>query len=172
MQDKTVRGLLKSEKLDWETPNWLFDRYDRYFNFGLDVAASEKNHKCDRFFTEADNGLLQDWTSFKCNVWMNPPYGGNTEKWVKKAYDESLKGCLTVALLQAGVDRQWFQNYIYKPFHVNYICLEYRFPFVGTKVNCPFPMMIAMFYPPSLYYGKPTHDEFKEPVLSKFFKLN
>lgn len=45
----------------WETPQWLFDKLNRIFNFDLDVCANEENHKCERYFTEEDNGLSKNW---------------------------------------------------------------------------------------------------------------
>lgn len=50
-----------SVKNDWETPQELFDSLDSEFHFTLDAAASVSNHKLPRYFTEQDNGLLQDW---------------------------------------------------------------------------------------------------------------
>lgn len=45
----------------YSTPHALFNELDREFHFTLDACADEKNHKCDRYFTEEDNGLLQSW---------------------------------------------------------------------------------------------------------------
>lgn len=53
--------MFSSAKSDWETPQWLFDKLNERYHFTLDAAASEKNHKVRRYFTEEQNGLLQDW---------------------------------------------------------------------------------------------------------------
>lgn len=56
-----------SEKNDWETPQELFDALHAEFQFTLDAAASNFNHKLPHFYTEETNGLTQDWgggTSF------------------------------------------------------------------------------------------------------------
>ena len=45
----------------WETPQSVFDPLNAEFGFTLDVCASEANAKSDAYFTEADNGLMQDW---------------------------------------------------------------------------------------------------------------
>ena len=51
-----------SRKSDlWSTPQDLFDKLDEEFHFDLDLCASVFNHKCERYFTEQDNGLLQKW---------------------------------------------------------------------------------------------------------------
>ena len=54
-------SLHTSKKQDWVTPDWLFNKLDREFHFGLDAAASDLNHKCEKYFTEADDGLKQKW---------------------------------------------------------------------------------------------------------------
>ena len=53
--------LFSSNTDDWATPQDLFDALDAEFHFTLDPCSSEQNHKCDRYFTKEDNGLLHDW---------------------------------------------------------------------------------------------------------------
>ena len=51
-----------SSKTDaWATPPAFFRELDEEFNFNLDPCADEYNHKCDKYFTVKENGLLQDW---------------------------------------------------------------------------------------------------------------
>ena len=64
--------LFSSNKEDWETPQDLFNKLDQEFNFTIDVASSEENHKCNKYYTDKENGLIQDWS--KETVWCNPPY--------------------------------------------------------------------------------------------------
>lgn len=45
----------------WETPQNLFDELNSEFNFDLDPCATPENAKCERYFTLADNGLIQNW---------------------------------------------------------------------------------------------------------------
>ena len=52
--------LFSSNTDDWATPQDLFDALDAEFHFTLDPCSSEQNHKCDRYFTKEDNGLLHD----------------------------------------------------------------------------------------------------------------
>lgn len=49
-------ALFSSDKNFWETPQKLFDELDAEFHFTLDVAASDENHKCARYFTQSDDG--------------------------------------------------------------------------------------------------------------------
>lgn len=41
-----------SKKMDWETPQWLFDKLNSEFHFNIDICASDENAKCDKYFTE------------------------------------------------------------------------------------------------------------------------
>lgn len=51
----------------------MFDQLDREFHFDLDACASEKNHKCERYFTKEQDGLLQTWGGVK--FFAIPPMG-------------------------------------------------------------------------------------------------
>ncbi len=77
-------GLMFSSKTDkWATPQWFFDELDKEFCFTLDPCADEFNHKCEKYYTEEQNGLLQDWGGEV--VFCNPPYGNKeTGIWTKK----------------------------------------------------------------------------------------
>lgn len=53
--------LFSSKTDDWSTPQDLFDALDAEFHFTLDPCSNEQNHKCKKYFTKEDNGLLHDW---------------------------------------------------------------------------------------------------------------
>lgn len=53
--------MFSSKAMDWATPQDFFNQLDSEFHFTLDPCANEFNHKCDRYFTEADNGLTKSW---------------------------------------------------------------------------------------------------------------
>lgn len=74
------KQLFTSDKKYWETPQALFDELDKEFHFTLDAAASDKNHKCKKYYTERDNGLMQDWVVKQFSVIrrmakLRPEYG-------------------------------------------------------------------------------------------------
>lgn len=136
-------GLMFSSKTDlWETPKYLFDELNREFNFTIDVAANEDNHKCvtwlghwnDGSFT---NGLQHDWAG---TVWCNPPYGRGVGEWVKKAYESD---ATVVMLLPARTDTKWFHDYIYHKSEIRFI--KGRLKFGGCKNSAPFPSMVVIF---------------------------
>ena len=53
--------VMYSSKTDqWATPLDFFQEINAEFEFDLDPCADEENHKCERYFTKDQNGLLQD----------------------------------------------------------------------------------------------------------------
>lgn len=81
----------------------MFKKLDDEFKFTLDPCATKENAKCEKFFTIRENGLDQSWEGER--VFVNPPYGNQISKWVKKAYEERL-GAYVVMLLPARTDTQ------------------------------------------------------------------
>lgn len=106
------RGRWQGRGSDWATPKELFDEIDKEFHFTLDVCASDWNKKCERYFSEKENGLAQDWGKEIC--FMNPPYGKEIEKWMEKAYTSALKGATIVCLVPAATDTKWWHEYAMK----------------------------------------------------------
>lgn len=97
---------------DMATPPELFDPLNERFDFTIDVAASERNAKCERFYTPADDGLYRRWTGER--VWCNPPYS-SIGPWVVKATLEAnlvAEGAkLIVMLLPANrTEQRWWQR--------------------------------------------------------------
>lgn len=84
------RGLMTSDKEDWETPQRFFDSLNDKYHFTWDLAASESNHKCKNYLTKDDDALNQDWSKLQGNLFLNPPYGRHIKDWVKKSYESSL----------------------------------------------------------------------------------
>lgn len=54
-------ALFTSRKDDWSTPQDFFDKLNKEFHFTLDPCADSYNHKCDKYFTKEQDGLVQDW---------------------------------------------------------------------------------------------------------------
>ena len=135
--------LLSSKKMDWATPQDFFDKLDAEFHFTLDPCADDQNHKCEKYFTEEQDGLSQDWSGER--VFCNPPYGRDVPKWVKKCFDEVYSGnCIcAVMLLHARTDTRWFHDYIYQRAEVRFV--KGRLKFGGQTTNAPFPSMVVVF---------------------------
>ena len=98
------------QTMDWSTPQDFFNELKKEFNFTLDPCATHENHKCDKYFTLEDNGLHQDWSGN--TVFMNPPYGNETGKWVEKAFKESKKGSTVVCIIAATTEASYWHDLI------------------------------------------------------------
>lgn len=53
--------MFSSKTDDWATPPDFYKKLDEEFHFDLDPAADDRNHKCEKYFTVKQDGLLQDW---------------------------------------------------------------------------------------------------------------
>jgi len=130
-----------SKSDEWETPQWLFDELDAEFEFVLDPCCTIDNKKCNLFYSKDRSGLVKRWHPFG-PVFMNPPYGREIGKWVKKAYEESQKGCTVVCLLPGRTDTKWFHDYCLKG-EIRF--LKGRLKFGNAKYSAPFPSIIVIF---------------------------
>jgi len=125
---------------EWPTPKDLFDELSFvYGGFTLDPCATAQNAKCPNFFTKEEDGLRQPWTG---RVFVNPPYGREIGRWVKKAWEQSQKGALVVCLLPARVDTRWWHDYAKKG-HFHFI--RGRLKFGCARNSAPFFSAIVTF---------------------------
>ena len=135
-------ALFSSDSDEWSTPQDFYEELNNEFHFNLDPCADDSNHKCEKYYTKADNGLLKDWGGH--NVFCNPPYGKDISMWCKKAYIESQKpDTLVVMLIHARTDTRWFHDWVYGKAELRFV--KGRLKFGGAKYNAPFPSMIAIY---------------------------
>ncbi len=135
-------ALFRSDKQDWETPQFLFDGLNAEFKFTLDVCAVAENAKCRGFFTPEDDALAKDWGDAVC--WMNPPYGRTIGKWMQKAFDASQNGATVVCLVPARTDTDWWHRFAMRG---DIRFLRGRLKFVGAENSAPFPSAVVIFRP-------------------------
>lgn len=98
----------EGESDDWITPKWIIDAFGIGY-FDLDPCASvTQPWPCARkAFTKEQDGLLQGWWG---NVWLNPPYGPSTSKWVRRLIAHGLG----VALIFARTETELWQDHIFQ----------------------------------------------------------
>ena len=133
--------LFSTGNSEWETPDELFKRLDEIYHFDVDVCATAENTKCEHYFSPEEDGLKQRWTG---TCWMNPPYGREITKWVRKAYYSAKEdGATVVCLLPARVDTDWWHTYCLKAAEIYF--LRGRLRFKGAKNSAPFPTAIVIF---------------------------
>ena len=130
-----------SKSNEWDTPQKLFNELNEEFNFTLDPCATDENAKCNKHFTIEDDGLSKDWS--KDVVFMNPPYGREIKKWIKKAYEESLNGATVVCLIPARTDTTYWHDFIFdKADDIRF--LRGRLKFGNSKNSAQFPSAIVL----------------------------
>ena len=135
--------LFSSKKDNWETPQYLFDILDQEFHFTLDPCSDEFNHKCNKYFTEKENGLIQDWSNNV--VFCNPPYGRKLYSWVEKAYQEAQKeNTIVVLLIPSRTDTRYFHEFLYNKDNVDLYFIKGRLKFGNSIYGAPFPSLIAI----------------------------
>ena len=138
-RSRITKGLMSSNTPEWATPQDFFDELDRCYAFTLDPCATKENAKCKKFYTKSQDGLSKCWDGE--SVFMNPPYGSEIGKWVKKASE--IKRGRVVCLLPARTDTRWFHDYIYEKARITFI--KGRLKFGGGKSSAPFPSMLVEF---------------------------
>ncbi len=129
---------------EWPTPRQFFDALHCEFHFSLDPCATTRNATCRRYFTKAQDGLLQDWGTHV--VFCNPPYGPTMCEWARKCYQASLQGATVVLLAHARTDTRWFHDWVYgRAAELRFI--RGRLRFGDGKQSAPFPSLVAVFRP-------------------------
>lgn len=129
-----------SSKTDlWATPQSFFDELNNEFHFTLDPCATSENHKCERYYTEREDGLKQSWDNEV--VFCNPPYWRWIKNRVQKWYNA--RGGVVVMLLPARTDTSRFHDYIYHKSEIRFI--RWRLKFGDSKNSAPFPSMVVIF---------------------------
>lgn len=113
----------------YATPDDLYNALDKEFNFNFDPCPLNDDPVID--------GLSIEWGS---STFMNPPYSKPYE-WVKKAYQESLKGKTVVGLLRGDTSTKWFHDYVLPYAELRFI--KGRIKFNGKPA--PFPSIIAVW---------------------------
>ena len=134
-------ALYASNSDEWSTPQDIYDALDEEFHFTLDPCATDGNHKCTLYFTQSENGLLQNWGGQR--VFCNPPYS-QISAWVEKAYREGSKdNTVVVLLIPSRTDTKYFHDFIYQRAEIRFV--RGRLKFGEAIHNAPFPSMIVIF---------------------------
>ena len=147
------KAMCSSNTNEYETPPKLFNKLNAEFHFTLDPCATNKNTKCQKYYTKEDDGLSKSW--HLDIVFMNPPYGRKISKWIRKAYLESTLGAIVVCLIPARTDTIYWHKYIF-PCASEIRWIKKRIKFTGCKNSAPFPSAIVIFNI-KVWEGKPIY---------------
>lgn len=136
---------------EWSTPQDFFDKLNAEYEFETDVCATAENAKCARYYDKEQDGLAQEWRG-KC--WMNPPYGREIGKWMRKALESAQEnGATVVCLVPARTDTKWWHDYAMRG-EVRFV--RGRLKFGGVKNSAPFPSAVVIFDGGKYYENHPT----------------
>lgn len=86
------------------------------------------------------DGLISNWGQ---SNFVNPPYGRELPKWIKKGYEEWQKGKTVVFLIPSRTDTRWWHDYCMKATEIRYI--KGRLKFDDQPNPAPFPSAIVIF---------------------------
>jgi len=139
-----IKPMVSSKSNEWSTPQKFFDFLNNEFHFTLDPCATHENAKCEKYYTIEDDGLSKDWG--KERVFVNPPYGGHTRKWLEKGLISAREGATVVFLIVSSTDRSYWHDIIYKEAQ-EIRFLRGRIKFGGKKTTAPFASAIVVFRP-------------------------
>lgn len=110
----------------WATPWPVVHELEAEFGkFDLDVCCHADTAKAAKFYTPAENGLIQPWEGRR---WLNPPYS-KVSPWLERAISETDSGraSLVVALLPACTDTRWFHGLVKDRAEIRFIKGRVRF---------------------------------------------
>lgn len=135
---------------DRRTPRPLFDALHAEFGFTLDAAASIDNHLCDRYYTEADDGLRQDWAGDAGGgaVYVNPPFA-TAGAWIAKAAATAAAGTRVVMVLPVRTGTAAWHASIFGNPRAEIRFLLGRLNYDGDGGGAPFDSAIVIFHPPA-----------------------
>ena len=139
---RQIKVYFQSTRQEWETPETVFQQLDAEFHFTIDVCASPENAKCPRYWTDLDDGIVQDWRGEVC--WMNPPYGRHIiDLWILKAWESARQGATVVALIPARTDTIWWHRHIERLPTVDVRRIKGRLKHGTAKYTAAFPSVVA-----------------------------
>jgi len=127
-----IKGCLMSTKVDYKTPEWVYNTLNDEFNFDFDPCPL--NHNIQNW-----DGLIVPWGR---SNFVNPPYKDNA-KWLKKGFEEWQKGKTCVFLIPSRTDTKYFHEYCLNATEIRFI--QGRLKFGGAKNSSPFPSCIIIF---------------------------
>ena len=136
------QGLFSSLSPEWPTPAAVFDVLNERYHFTLDACATPDNAKCERFFTPEQDAVQQEWTG---RVFLNPPYGRDIGRWMKKAFESAERGATVVCLVPSRTDTDWWHSYCMKG---SIFFVRGRLRFGDARNSAPFPSAVVVFEPP------------------------
>ena len=139
---------LRARSDEWRTPPEFFAACAKEFGpFDMNAAATSESALCQRYFTIADDALVQDWGT--ATVWCNPPYSA-LAAWVEKACRAARAGATVVMLVPASTDTGWWHDGVSAATEVRFLRGRLRFLDASGTVTGParFASALLVLRPP------------------------
>lgn len=134
-------------KQDYQTPSAFLAAVKHRLSivtFDIDLAASGQNTAARRYYSEAQNALVQPWKVGLGWNWLNPPFA-NIGPWAERAWLQSQEGAQTAMLVPAGVGANWFRDFVHGKAQV--LLLNGRITFVGETMPYPKDCCLLLYGP-------------------------
>ena len=124
---------------DYYTPKWIFDALGLHFDLDVASPPHPTHVPCDRYLTQADDGLTADWYG---RVWMNPPFS-RPAPWIHRWLDHGNGVCVIIISKSHAFQRLWRNPNV----GVAYLCDQgsagVKFVRDGISNQMPYPVCIA-----------------------------
>lgn len=162
------KEMLTSNRQDYETPQTFFDRLNKVFNFDLDAASSENNHKVANYFTEENSAFNHDWSRYK-RIFINPPYVSKVQdKFVEKAISETNNDSEKIVCMLVPVRSEtlrWF-NLVYNNSLICFVKGRFSFEINGkSQGRSPFGSCLLIFGKNKEKYCQKIKAEFSDQIV-------
>ena len=119
------------ERDSWQTPDWLYRWLNDNFYFEVDLAASDTNAKCKKYYTIEQDSLSQNWSPYYHAVgFCNPPYS-NIKPWLQKAVESAEKYHFQSVFVLPSLNGASWQQYALEASELLFI--NGRVAFVNSK---------------------------------------
>lgn len=127
-----------------ETPQYVFDWFDDWFNFDCDVCASKENTKCACYISKE----MHQGTFWGAMNWCNCPFS-QTEWWLGAVAFRARAGRSTLMLLNSVLDTAYIQPFIPKMDRIWILSPRIQFtPPKGVKYSSNPKGQIACLFTP------------------------
>lgn len=118
----------RNESIEWYTPPEIFERLGPFDLDPCSPGAGKSFVPATHHYTIVDDGLTQPWGD--SYAWVNPPYGSETGRWMRKLAQHG-NG---IALVFARTDVKWFHEIAHLASAITFVSGRIRF-YQGSTAN-------------------------------------